>query len=428
VIPPPTSPDRSEAPPLLLFGAFDRHNFGDLLFPHIAAALLPERQPIFAGLAARDLRAHGGHRVAALAEVAAAWGGRPIDILHVGGELLTCDAWQAAVMLLPPDEAQTAMRRFERDAAAGRAWARERLGTPALAPYAAAGMLFPQARRVAYNAVGGVDLQVADPALRAEVLGNLAAADAVSVRDRRTLALLEAQGVSADLVPDPAVMVAELFGERISRRAETGEVGRMREAFPRGYLAVQFSADFGDDATLAAIAAQLDEVSAASGLGVVFFRAGAAPWHDDLECYRRLAARMFARTEIFGSLDLWNLCALIAASRGYCGSSLHGRIVAMACGLPRLNLCHPSLAGRPTKQAAYADTWDVPGMPTVVGVAEVATGVLAALGQEVQPLRAAAARWVAACRSAFVSLAARLEMKADVTIAPQGLSRRRSLR
>jgi hypothetical protein len=26
-------------PPLILFGAFDRHNLGDLLFPHIVAAL-----------------------------------------------------------------------------------------------------------------------------------------------------------------------------------------------------------------------------------------------------------------------------------------------------------------------------------------------------------------------------------------------------
>ena len=42
--------------PTLIFGAFDRHNFGDLLFPHVAAALLPERRLIFAGLAERDRR------------------------------------------------------------------------------------------------------------------------------------------------------------------------------------------------------------------------------------------------------------------------------------------------------------------------------------------------------------------------------------
>ncbi|MBE0547855.1 MAG: polysaccharide pyruvyl transferase family protein, partial [Rubrivivax sp.] len=37
---------------IILFGAFDRHNLGDLLFPHIAAALLPGRTLVYAGLAA----------------------------------------------------------------------------------------------------------------------------------------------------------------------------------------------------------------------------------------------------------------------------------------------------------------------------------------------------------------------------------------
>ena len=63
--------------PTILFGAFDRHNFGDLLFPHIAAALLPGVEPIFAGLAERDLRPFGGHRVRALAELAAEYAPSP---------------------------------------------------------------------------------------------------------------------------------------------------------------------------------------------------------------------------------------------------------------------------------------------------------------------------------------------------------------
>ena len=33
--------DAAVRTPIILFGAFDRHNFGDLLLPHIAAALMP---------------------------------------------------------------------------------------------------------------------------------------------------------------------------------------------------------------------------------------------------------------------------------------------------------------------------------------------------------------------------------------------------
>jgi hypothetical protein len=63
--------------PTILLGAFDRHNFGDLLFPHLAAALLPGSRLIFAGLAERDLRPFGGHRTHALARLAAEFGNAP---------------------------------------------------------------------------------------------------------------------------------------------------------------------------------------------------------------------------------------------------------------------------------------------------------------------------------------------------------------
>jgi len=396
--------EKDAAIPVLLFGAFDRHNFGDLLFPHIAAALLPSRRLFFAGLAASDLTASGGHRVGALAELATAWSERPVDIFHVGGEILTCTAWQAAVMLLPPEEVQGVIARFERQPEAAREWAHGSLHSAALAPYAVARALFPRAARITYNAVGGVALDACDSALRQEVMGNLAMADAVSVRDRHTHAHLKVAGIRAALMPDPAVLVAELFGARIRDRGAGGEVGQMAAAFPQGYVAVQFSADFGDDATLAEIATQLDQVVAETGFGVAFFRAGAAPWHDDLDCYCRVAARMrTAAMKIFTSLDIWDICALIAGSRAYCGSSLHGRIVAMAYALPRLNLLHPAQLGRPTKQAAYAATWEMAGMPHTSGVNAIAHGMRTALAQDAERLRETARELAARYRAAFAA-------------------------
>ncbi|MCZ7654721.1 MAG: hypothetical protein M5R42_11245 [Rhodocyclaceae bacterium] len=86
--------------PVILFGACDRHNLGDLLLPHIVAKLLEPREVIVAGLAARDLTPCGGHRVRAIGEVLREFPGAPV--IHAGGELLCCDAWEAAVMLLPP--------------------------------------------------------------------------------------------------------------------------------------------------------------------------------------------------------------------------------------------------------------------------------------------------------------------------------------
>lgn len=343
---------------IVLFGACDRHNLGDLLFPHIMTELLAPRAVVVAGLAARDLTAFGGHRVRAIGEVRREWPDAPV--VHAGGELLCCDAWEAAVMLLPADEARDVIARYD-----GRPerfdWARQVLGRDDRAPYCLGKSQSLQHGEVVFNGVGGVDLDRRDAAFRDEVLAKLAEAGWVGVRDRLTLAHLAAAGIPATLMPDPAVLTAELFGERIRRWAATGEVAAVRASFPQGYLAVQFAAALGDDATLGAIAEGLRRLAGEKGLGIVFFRAGAAPWHDDLDVYRRAAvlfrgvdaAPTAAPTWVFESLDVWDICALIASSAAFCGSSLHGRIVAEAFGVPVAEGIVP--VGE--KVAGYRDAW-----------------------------------------------------------------------
>jgi len=394
--------DAAMEKPIILFGAFDRHNFGDLLFPHIATALLRDEYLVFAGLASRDLRPYGGHEVRALAQLATDWGQRTAILIHVGGEILTCNAWQAAVMLLPPEQVQDTVAYLDARPQEKIKWVRSMVGSSALAPYTLSRQLFPGLARVIYNAVGGVDLDESDPALRAEVLANLKAADDVSVRDRQTLAQLAAAGIRARLMPDPAVMVAELFGAQIRQRTAEGEVAQILSAFPQGYIAVQFSADFGDDETLTEVASQLDHTATSVGYGVVFFRAGAAPWHDDLACFQRVATCMRAPSvKVFSSLDLWDICALIANSRAYCGSSLHGRIVAMAFALPRVNLRNPASTNHPGKQAAYAATWEETGVPAMVDVGDIAEGIRHALAVDPGQLQRTARRLVTQYRQGF---------------------------
>jgi hypothetical protein len=391
--------------PVVLFGAFDRHNFGDMLFPHVAAALINRQPLVFAGLAERDLRRHGGHEVVALSRLPMGSADHPCILVHVGGEILTCDAWQAAVMLLPPEEAQQTIAHLEARPRERLDWVRSMLGTSALAPYTVSRRTYPAMARVIYNAVGGTGMGQVDPDLRVEVLANLRAADAVSVRDGQTLAQLVAAGISAQLIPDPAVMVAELFGERIRVRAGVGDVAQALRAFPRGYIAVQFSADFGDDESLTQIATQLDQIAASNGYGVVLFRAGAAPWHDDLACLSRVAALMRpGSANLFKSIHLWDICALIANSRAYCGSSLHGRVVATAFALPRVNVRHLAAEGHPSKQAAFAATWDQDNLPAEVDLCDIAAGIDAFLAVEPGKLQHTARRLARLYRQAFSAL------------------------
>jgi hypothetical protein len=365
--------DMSLHPPPILFGAFDRHNFGDLLFPHLLEVLLPGRAFDFCGLAERDLRAFGGHRVTPLPA-------RPTHLIHAGGELLTCTAWQAAVMLCEPAIAAEAIARYDADPVAAAAWAARQLGTSRTLPYVVGRGALAQGGRLIFNAVGGVDWNVLPAAQRDEVTTALRQADWLSVRDHVTQAALRAEGIDAPLCPDPAVMAAECFGEVIRRHRQQGAVKAIRDAFPQGYLACQFSADFADDASLDVLAQGLSKVAAATGLGLALFRAGAAPWHDDPALYESLRRRLPpGAAQLFPSLHLWDICALIAASRGTVGSSLHGRIVALAYGLPRVSLIPPQQGPRPDKRAAFAETWEPDVIPRSVTSDRIEPAVLQAL-------------------------------------------------
>ncbi len=395
---------------VVLFGAFDRHNFGDLLFPHVAEALLgPEVHVLHAGLATRDLRPQGGHAVRALAALGTQGALAGATLIHVGGEILACSAWLAALMLLPPNEIDATIGWLQDRPDTRAHWIRERLGSTAEAPYVVSHARCPGLRRILHAGVGGCALYAAPAALRDEVLASLASAEAIGVRDGLTLAHLVGAGLRAQLLPDPAVMVTELFGERIAEAGSLGEVAALRARFPEGYLAVQFSAEFGDDATLDALAAQLDTVAREQGLGLVLFRAGAAPFHDDLGVLQRTAARLRTQDHaVFDSLELWQICALVAHAAGFAGSSLHGRIVAMAFGRPRLSLRSPALAGAVvSKPAACAASWELPGLPGEVAVEALAEGLTDALAASPAALQTLAQDLAARYRHGFAALCAR---------------------
>ena len=345
----------------------------------------------------------------AITTLASACTDRALDIVHVGGELLTCDAWDAAVMLSPSQQATPIFEAQSAQLQTPAEWAQEHIGRATRAPYVLSKAHFPLIRSVFFNAIGGVGFERQDPMMAAEVIDALEQADDVTVRDTITQKALHEVGITTRLLPDPAVMVAELFSDIIRDRAACEAVASIRDACANGYIAVQFSADFGDDRTLDTIAAQLDVVAATHGFGVAFFCAGIAAWHDAPEVYERTRQRMHtASVHIMASPNIWDICALIANSRAYCGSSLHGRIVAAAFALPHVNIRHPTRVAGPSKQTAYATTWEGTEQAGEVRVDEIVRGIEAAIKVEPARLRHTARTLVDAYRSGFQRVSALL--------------------
>jgi hypothetical protein len=61
------------------------------------------------------------------------------------------------------------------------------------------------------------------------------------------------------------------------------------------------------------------------------------------------------------------------------GSSLHGRIVALAYGLPRVSLMPPQQVRSPDKRAAFAETWESDTIPRSVRLDRIEPALMQAL-------------------------------------------------
>ena len=81
----------------------------------------------------------------------------------------------------------------------------------------------------------------------------------------------------------------------------------------------------------------------------------------------------------------------------------------MAFALPRISLIHPNKIDRPTKQAAFAATWEEGGMPTTVGVKEIDQGIRHALSTDPKQRLQVAEKMVEYYRRGFEAICAHLK-------------------
>lgn len=202
------------------------------------------------------------------------------------------------------------------------------------------------------------------------MLEALKGAQGITVRDSPSLDLARQWGVQARLVPD-IIHALSLAWPNLGRDV-------------KDQVAVQISDEYLDDqgfeAVLHGLVNAANEAAAQGLRSMVLFAAGVAPRHDDLEKISTLAERM--RTELEGveilvsyERDPKKIVQIIAESRLVIGHSLHVRIVAASYHVPRISL-------QRKKTEIYAGDWD-PAMPSGIPADRLVEAVRQALDSDV---------------------------------------------
>ncbi len=393
-------------PILAIYGAIDRFNYGDLLFPFILESLIesafPGRYRIeCVGLQRKNLEKVGGRSTRSLR-----WLLRPgrltedSVIIVAGGEVLGADWARLSSYLLPPSMGDGVYHLLERTLGEPvlNRLARIGFGAPWRVPFVIDPTTVPGTSCVLYNGVGGTSLLQKPDAWNAEVGTLLAGSGYCSVRDRVTRDLLGENGADVDLAPDCAVLVSDLFPVPELRTRLSASVARLIDDLSGGYLCFQCNRYFGPGA-LKKIARQLDAIAAETGLKVVLLPLAHIPGHSDRVALEILQSLMKSDAVMPERPNLFDLAALIANSRFFIGTSLHGVITAMSYEVPHIGLA------KAAKLAAFVGTWGQAPFDDVVDPAGIHEAVLERLDHPEPVLAAIAGNVKTEARRAFEKMA-----------------------
>jgi len=346
---------------IAIVGAFDRHNYGDLLFPIIITMAAKIRG--FNGevecfsTRVSDLTKFGAIQTKSLRSLFASKNGTDTLVIVGGGEVLSA-TWPVIVRYLCPQRLGSLISRLTRllGFQVSANILSKLMGVPTALPFVYSNDDFPAGALVAYNAVGGSHLaNDEDNAVRNAVAAKLKDVSYISVRDDKTKRILEKLNVKpVHLAPDCAVLLSDLFEIHELSQRVSGELRGLCADFKNGYICFQSALTYvvGREK---AIAQMLNKLQAVTGLGVVIFVIGRAPGHCDHDAASLVKQHLSEDRQIklFASDTIFEVMYLIAMSKAYAGTSLHGVITALSYAVPHIGLCPREVP----KLAEFVNSW-----------------------------------------------------------------------
>lgn len=165
------------------------------------------------------------------------------------------------------------------------------------------------------------------------LIANLSDSKYLSVRDSRTKASLESRGILPKLLPDSAVLMSRVFTkEELKVHASRNDLIGMED----DYLFLQAGITKGPK-DLKKFSNDINKLSKEFGLQVLCCPIGTAPGHEDHIILENLC-KLNKEWIFINPNSVYQIMHLIANSKFYLGTSLHGAITAFAFNKPFIGL------------------------------------------------------------------------------------------
>ncbi len=362
---------------ILIIGAFDRYNYGDLLFPLVIEEQLKTYgqhfNASFFGIVNSDLSALGGKPTA---DIQAFY--RQCDqnnghtsIIVAGGEAVAV-TWNSLLLALNAWFKRTHRfhHRINKVIDLNKVAKRLLHGQTEL-PFVFAKSDFKHVNNVIFNSLGGSEL---DPSIFGRfpnLRDNLQRVDYFAVRDRATQANMASQHIETHLYPDSAVLMSKFYPNTVLVERVSTEVKNYVAEKQGQYVFFQIKNNHAKN-NEEIIARQLDLIAEHPDTHLCFCPIGKALNHDDHIALQRIAPQLQKAPAVFDEVNIWDIMYLIANARVYMGTSLHGAITAMSYAVPYVGV-------NVVKLNSYLNTWGIDGLNHKVALDELHQGFLSAI-------------------------------------------------
>lgn len=355
---------------VIAYGAYDRHNYGDLVFAIVVKRYLEADgrfSVLIAATRTSDLSNYGALPTMPLKQALDETSDQSKTMLVVaGGECLTAQ-WESIIGYLAPQAIYYPIKATPY-LIGHRAFIRlSRMLTaiPSDVPLVLGERDLP-GYKVMYNSVGGNQISSTAPLIHDAIKQNLKDCTYISVRDRETSAELDKLDIKHNLVPDSAILISDIFPQHI-------------DPTEPGHIVFNISDHFAKR-RIEAIAQQLTELNVNTGLKIALLTIGKAPGYGDDGPLDKLHSLLGSeRAYRVDSGNIEDIISCIASSKLYCGTSLHGAITALAYAVPQIAL----LPQHVIKLSSFLETW-VPkplcGLAAVRQISQIGTNLINAFG------------------------------------------------
>lgn len=337
---------------IVLYGAFDRYNYGDNLMPILLESFVDQYLPNlkqtyefeYASITSSSLTKYKCLPTTPIGKVLK--NAQPGSVvIVVGGEVIGASR---EILFLHSFENEAAYSIFRslkwRFPRFYKALAKLSFSNVSALPY----VLITDDFEVFFNTVGG-RVQTQNEELKVKSVKSLSQSGHLAVRDKRTRDAMSAY-VEPLLVPDSVHIITKIITDDFLATHVSQRIAELKNNSYVTFQASPIKLTCDEGTILTAV----KKLYSQSGAKVVLLPIGYASGHDDFELLSQIHSKLPQETVLLTDLNVWEIMYVIKNASAFYGTSLHGVITAFAFGKP-----HYCINKNIDKVNAYIKDWSV---------------------------------------------------------------------